>query len=197
MTAQLSTKLSSIRASIPFIPPFRYLLNSLQFLLLQYVGKLPSQTIRHWFYVRCYGLTIGESSVIYNSCHVRSPEKIVIGKNTSIGDQCVLDGRSELIIGDSVNLSTGAWIWTAQHDPNAVGFEGVEAPVVIEDYAWISSRTTILPGVTIGRGAVVAAGAVVTKSIAPFEIVGGVPAKKIGERNQNLDYKLNACIAFW
>ncbi|BAU11431.1 acetyltransferase [Leptolyngbya sp. NIES-3755] len=197
MTVQLSSKLSSIRASLTFIPPFRYLWQSFQFLALQYIGKIPSQTLRRWFYVQWYGLTLGEGSVIYNSCHIRSPEKITIGDNTSIGDQCVLDGRSGLIIGNSVNLSTGAWIWTAQHDPNAIGFEGVEAPVVIEDYAWISSRTTILPGVTIGHGAVVAAGAVVTKSVAPFEIVGGVPAKKIGERNQNLDYKLNACIAFW
>lgn len=197
MAAQLPSKLSSIRSSLTFLPSFRYLWQSFQFLALQYIGKIPSQTIRHWFYVQGYGLTIAEGSVIYNSCHIRDPEKIVIGKNTSIGDQCVLDGRSGLTIGDSVNLSTGAWIWTAQHDPNAGGFDGVEAPVVIEDYAWISSRTTILPGVTIGRGAVVAAGAVVTKSVAPFEIVGGVPAKKIGERNQNLDYKLNACIAFW
>ncbi|NJK52359.1 MAG: hypothetical protein HC936_05170 [Leptolyngbyaceae cyanobacterium SU_3_3] len=90
-----------------------------------------------------------------------------------------------------------AWIWTAQHDLNDSGFAGVSAPVVIEDYAWISSRATILPGVTIGRGAVVAAGAVVTKSVAPFEIVGGVPAKKIGERNRDLDYQLSSCIAFW
>jgi acetyltransferase-like isoleucine patch superfamily enzyme len=148
-------------------------------------------------YTKLYHLTIGQSSVIYNSCHLRAPEKIQIGTYTSIGDQCVLDGRGGLTIGNSVNFSTSAWVWTAQHDLNDREFAGVSAPVVIEDYAWISSRATILPGVTIGRGAVVAAGAVVTKSVAPFEIVGGVPAKKIGDRNQDLDYKLSSCIAFW
>ncbi|NDJ18737.1 acyltransferase [Myxacorys almedinensis A] len=140
---------------------------------------------------------MGASSVIYNSCQIRDAHKITIGENSSIGDQCVLDGRSGLTIGNSVNLSTGAWIWTAQHDPNDPNFGGVGAPVVIEDYAWVSSRTTILPGVTIGRGAVVAAGAVVTQSVAPFEIVGGVPAKKIGDRNRNLSYELGSCVAFW
>lgn len=197
MMVQLPSKLSSVRTSLSSIPSFRYLLHSFQFLWLQYVGKIPSQTIRNWFYVKWYELTLGKGSVIYNSCHIRAPEKIVIGNNTSIGDQCVLDGRAGLIIGNSVNLSTAAWIWSAQHDLQDSNFSGQESPVVIEDYAWISSRTTILPGVTIGRGAVVAAGAVVTKSVAPYDIVGGIPAKKIGERNRNLDYKLSSHIAFW
>jgi maltose O-acetyltransferase len=56
---------------------------------------------------------------------------------------------------------------------------------------WIASRVTILHGVTIGEGAVVAAGAVVTKDVEPYSIVGGVPAKKIGERNKNLEYTLS------
>lgn len=56
---------------------------------------------------------------------------------------------------------------------------------------WIASRVTILPGVTIGEGAVVAAGAIVTKDVEPYSIVAGVPAKRIGERNKNLEYTLN------
>jgi acetyltransferase-like isoleucine patch superfamily enzyme len=142
-----------------------------------------------------YQLQLGQDSIIYDSYHLRTPSIIQISNHTSIGDQGVLDGRGGLTIGNSVNFSTAAWIWTAQHDHNDSGFAGVSAPVVIEDYAWISSRTTILPGVTIGQGAVVAAGAVVTKSVATYEIVGGVPAKKIGERD--LEYQLGSCIAFW
>lgn len=197
MVLQLSQKVSSFRSSLSFIPSLRYLFASFQFLWLQAVGKIPSQTVRNWFYVKWYGLRLGSGSVIYNSCHLRSPQNITIGNHSSIGDQCVLDGRAGLTIGDSVNISTAAWIWTAQHDLQDSNFAGQEAPVVIEDYAWISSRTTILPGVTIGEGAVVATGAVVTKSVAPYEIVGGVPAKKIGERNRNLEYKLGSHIAFW
>jgi acetyltransferase-like isoleucine patch superfamily enzyme len=168
-----------------------------KFLTLQITGKIPSQILRHLLYRNFYNIQIGEGSVIYNNCHIRAPKLIKIGDFTSIGDQCVLDGRGGLTIGNSVNISTGAWIWTAQHDPNDSGFAGVLAPVVIEDYAWVSSRTTVLPGVTIGKGAIVAAGAVVTKSVAPYDIVGGVPAKKIGERSRDLNYKLSSCVAFW
>jgi acetyltransferase-like isoleucine patch superfamily enzyme len=184
----------------PVQPPRKSLqswASDFKFLCLQGTGKIPAQTIRHLIYTKVYGLTIGQNSVIYNSCQIRVPKFITIGDYTSIGDHCILDARSGITIGNSVNLSTGVWIWTLQHDPNHPNFGSRGAPVVIEDYAWVSSRTTILPGVTIGRGAVVAAGAVVTKSVAPFNIVGGVPAKKIGERNQNLDYKTGSCIAFW
>lgn len=193
----MANKSLSIRVFLPSRSSLRFFWTSFKFLCLQNVGKVPSQTLRNTIYTRIYGLKLGVNSVIYNSCHIRCPENVVIGENTSIGDQCVLDGRAGLTIGNSVNISTGAWIWTAQHDPNDQGFGGLGAPVLIEDYAWVSSRTTILPGVTIGRGAVVAAGAVVTKSVAPFEIVGGVPAKKIGDRNRDLNYKLSSCIAFW
>ena len=169
----------------------------LRFVGLQGIGKIPSQTIRNYFYIKHFGLKLGENSVVYGSSHLREPHKIIIGNHSSIGDSCVLDGRSGLTIGNSVNISTGAWIWTLQHDPNDPNLTATGAPVVIEDYAWISSRTTILPGVTIGKGALVAAGAVVTKSVEPYTIVGGVPAKKIGDRNKDLNYRLNSCVSFF
>jgi maltose O-acetyltransferase len=128
---------------------------------------------------------------------LRDPHRITIGEGTSIGDHCILDGRGGLTIGNSVNFSTGAWVWTMEHELNAADFRGSAARVVIEDYAWVSCRTVVLPGVTIGRGAVVAAGAVVTKSVQPYAIVGGVPAKKIGERSRDLDYRLSSGIHFW
>jgi acetyltransferase-like isoleucine patch superfamily enzyme len=167
------------------------------FVALQYAGKVPSQWLRHTIYCRLYGMTLGDGSVVYNGCQLREPHKIRIGKNSSIGDQCILDGRAGLTIGDCVNFSTGVWIWTMQHDPSDPGFRGEGAPVAVEDFAWLSCRVVVLPGVTIGKGAVVAAGAVVTKSVEPFTIVGGVPARKIGERPQNLDYKLGAWLPFF
>lgn len=65
------------------------------------------------------------------------------------------------------------------------------APVKIHGRVWISCRTIILPGVTIGEGAVIAAGAVVTKDVELYSIYGGIPAVKIGERNRNLIYNFN------
>ena len=75
-------------------------------------------------------------------------------------------------------------IWTLHHDYNDINFKTVGDRVKIGDYAWICSGAIILPGVEIGEGAVVAAGAVVTKNVDPYCIVGGVPAKKIGEREK-------------
>ncbi len=168
----------------------------LSFLTLQSVGRVPSRHVRRFVYRR-YGMTIGPGTVIYNRCEVRDPARITIGSGSAIGDQCVLDGRGGLTIGDAVNLSTAAWVWTMQHDPQSVDFGTFAAPVVIEDMAWVSSRATVLPGVTIGRGAVVAAGAVVAKSVDPFTIVGGVPAKPIGRRRPDVNYRITDQLPMW
>lgn len=171
-------------------------LGNLKFLMLQWVGKVPSQRIRRWAYRR-FGIRIGRDTVIYNSCEIRDPRKVTIGDYSSIGDHCILDGRGVLTIGNSVNFSTGVWIWTMQHKVNDPDFEVETAPVVIEDFAWLSCRTVILPGVRIGQGAVVAAGAVVTKDVEPYAIVAGIPAKKIGERSRDLRYQLKSGSHFW
>ena len=171
--------------------------SDLRFLLLKYTGALPSQRTRQWIYKRFYGLKLGRQSVIYHGCEIRDPHQVSIGDFTSIGDSCILDGRGGLTIGNSVNFSTGVWIWTMQHSVNDSAFGTESAPVVIEDYAWVSCRAIVLPGVRIGRGAVVAAGAVVTKSVEPHAIVAGTPAKQIGERSSELNYQLKSCVHFW
>jgi acetyltransferase-like isoleucine patch superfamily enzyme len=141
-------------------------------------------------------MTIGTGSVIYGGCEIRMPQKISVGAYSSIGHRCVLDGRSGLTIGSSVNISTEVMIWTLQHDYNDPKFTLEGGEVKVGDYAWLSARSIILPGVSIGRGAVVAAGAVVTKDVAAHTVVGGIPAKKIGERNPDLDYRCNSGIWF-
>lgn len=141
-------------------------------------------------------MKIGRYSTIRHGAKIRAPWKIEIGKNTIIGDGAILDGRRGLKIGDNVNFSTGVWVWTLQHDLNSPDFDVEGGPVLIDDYTWVSCRTTILPNIHIGSGAVIAAGSVVTKDVMPFTVVGGVPAKKIGERNKNLKYKLRSGIPF-
>ncbi|HUE36138.1 MAG TPA: hypothetical protein VMO20_02005, partial [Candidatus Acidoferrum sp.] len=68
-------------------------------------------------------MKIGRDTVVYNSCELREPRRITIGNFSSIGDHCILDGRGGLTIGDSVNFSTGVWIWTMQHKINDPDFE--------------------------------------------------------------------------
>lgn len=110
---------------------------------------------------------------------------------SSIGDHCFLDYRGSISIGKNVNISSQVIILTGDHDPQDKHFRYRSRPVIIEDYVWLSTRCIILPGVTIGKGAVVAAGAVVTKDVFPYTIVGGIPACKISDRNIDLDYNVN------
>ena len=162
----------------------------LHFLVLQLVGYIPSRHLRRWIYRYMYGMGIAPTAVVYGGAEVRSPRRIAIGEHTIIGHRAILDGRHGLRIGRNVNLSTGVWIWTGQHDPESPDFGTKGGPVVVDDYVWISSRAVVLPDVHIGEGAVVAAGAVVTSDVHPYTIVGGVPAKVIGQRTHDLRYQL-------
>lgn len=111
-----------------------------------------------------------------------------VGDNTVINRRCYFDARVGIHIGNNVNISPEVYILTFQHDPQSSSFECKGSAVTIEDYAWIGVRAIILPGVTIGRGAVIGAGAVVTKSLPPYSIAAGVPATVIKERTRDLTY---------
>jgi acetyltransferase-like isoleucine patch superfamily enzyme len=165
------------------------LLHGAKYLMLFGIGRIPSHFLRCSFYT-FFGMHIGSKATIYSGAEIRRPECIVIGDGTIIGHDAKLDGRHGICIGKNVNFSTGVWIWTAQHDYNDPAFGDIGGTVTIGDNAWLSCRVTILPNVTIGEGAVVAAGAVVTKDVEAYTVVGGIPAKKIGERSRNVEYFL-------
>lgn len=157
-------------------------------LLLKLLSHFPSHHFRNFILRTFFGLDLKKNVVLYSGFLIRSAKKISVGKGTVIGYNCELDGRKGLSIGENVNISSDVKFYTLQHDYNDKNFRAVGAPVQIGDFAWISVRVIILPGVIIGKGAVVAAGAVVTKDVPDYSIVGGIPAKIIGQRNNNLDY---------
>ena len=158
--------------------------------LLHLVGHIPFHHLRR-FYYRLVGMTIGKGSSIHMGTRFYDPSNITIGEDSVIGENAVLDGRDKLRIGNHVAMSTGVMIYNSQHEINDELFAPSNAPVIIEDYVFIGPRVTIQPGVRIGKGAIVAAGAVVVKDVPPFAVVGGVPAKVIGERKlKNLYYKI-------
>ncbi len=154
-------------------------------------GRIPSHILRKFLYRRVFGIRIGRQSNIHFGCRFYNPRGVTIGDNCVIGHMCFLDGRDGLTIGNNVNIAGETAIYTQEHDPNASDFGAIGAPVVFGDYSFTGSRALVLPGVTIGKGAAVAAGAVVTKDVGEFEIVGGVPAKKIAERSRDLSYNLD------
>jgi acetyltransferase-like isoleucine patch superfamily enzyme len=160
---------------------------------MSYTGRIPSHRIRNFLYRNVYQVNLEKNVVIYNGAEFRAPYKLKIGKGSIIGNRAILDARrGGITIGKNVNLSTGVWLWTGQHDHNDPYFRSVEGrrgPIDIKDRVWIGPRATILHSVTIGEGAVIAAGAVVTKDVEPFSLNAGIPSKKIGERNRDLRYE--------
>jgi maltose O-acetyltransferase len=162
------------------------------------ISHVPSHTLRLLWYRRVAGLTIGPGSVIFLGCYIWSygPRQLSrgglrIGSYCRINRDCTLDGRGSLTIGNNVSISPGVTILTAQHFYDAPDFALDNRASTIEDHAWIGTNAMIMPGVTVGRGAVVAAGAVVTKDVAPLGIVGGIPARPIGRRTLNPSYVLD------
>lgn len=148
---------------------------------LYMVSWCPIGIVRMIFYA-LFGVEFGSNSIINMRARMYDPRHISIGEDTIIGEGAVLDGRAELKIGSHVDMASEVMIYNAEHDINDPTFKAIDAPVTIEDYVFIGPRAIILPGVTVGKGAVIGAGAVVTKDVAANSIVGGVPAKVIGER---------------
>lgn len=118
--------------------------------------------------------------------------RISVGKGSVINRNCYLDGRFGITIGNNVGISPECYLLSLTHDVGDPSFPTIGKTVEIEDYSWLGARSIILPGVHLSKGCVVGAGAVVTKSFASNQIVGGVPARIIGTRNvTHYDYTLN------
>ena len=161
------------------------------YLFNEWLMFIPFHTIR-FFFIKQLLKKIGEQTNFLMGLEIRKGENITIGDNCVINKNVLLDGRGgKLKIGNNVDIAQETNIWTLEHDVHDDYHKDQGADVIIEDYVWISSRVTILPGVKIARGAVVAANSVVTKDVEAMTIVGGIPAKKIGARKSELKYKLN------
>jgi acetyltransferase-like isoleucine patch superfamily enzyme len=144
------------------------------------------------------GMQLARTACVHRGLEVRAAHNIEVGDGSIVGFDAILDGRSGITIGRHVNMSSGVAIWTLQHDHRDPGFGAIGGAVVIGDRAWLSFRATVLPGVTIGEAAVVAAGAVVTRDVPAYAIVAGVPARVVGERApRELSYDLRTSAAPW
>jgi maltose O-acetyltransferase len=167
-----------------------------ELLIVRWTGLIPIHTIR-WIIYSLAGVKIGRGSHIHIGAQFFSPGGVEIGEDSIIGQNIFLDGRDKLKIGDHVDIASDVMIYNSEHDINAEDFHAINAPVEIGDYVFIGPRAIILPGVKIGKGAIIAAGAVVTKDVSDFTMVGGVPAKIIGERQmKDLHYKLGRARLF-
>jgi O-antigen/teichoic acid export membrane protein/acetyltransferase-like isoleucine patch superfamily enzyme len=170
---------------------------SIKYATNYFIAYIPSHTIRLAWYRRVLGWDIGHGVSILMGAYIQmtgirtSGRRVSIGNGTVINQKCLIYTSGGLVIGSNVSISAEVALITGTHDINDPEFPSDYRPIVIDDYAWIGTRAMILQGVTIGQGAVVMAGAVVTKDVEPFAVVGGVPAKPITERTlRNPAYRL-------
>ena len=188
--------LKSQEVSQKIITRFETILLEFWLMVLRFVGFIPIHFIRKIFYI-ISGVKMPFDSTIHIGANFFNPSNITIGHDTIIGDHCFLDGRAPLKIGSHVGIASQVLIYNDEHDINSLDYGNSFGPVEIGDYVFIGPRAIILPNIKIGKGAVVAAGAVVTKDIPDFEIWGGVPAKKINDRsNQKPNYKVGRAMLF-
>lgn len=132
----------------------------------------------------------GSKLLIYPGCYIIFSHRITVGSRVAINVGTYLDGRGEIAIGNNVMIGPGCVLSSCEH-----GFERLDVPmdvqpiryakIVIHDDVWIGGNVCIKSGVTIHQGSIVAAGAVVTKDVPPYSIVGGVPATLIRNRKNS------------
>lgn len=144
----------------------------------------PRWCLNGWrrFLLRLFGAKIGKGVRIQGSAKIWQPWRLAIGDNAWIDGGVNLYSVDGIIIGANAVVSEGAFVCTATHDISKETFDLETRPVAIGDSAWICARAIVMPGVSVGEGAVVAAGAVAAKDVEPWSVVGGNPAKFIKRR---------------
>lgn len=132
--------------------------------------------------LRAFGAKIGKGLVIKNNVIIKSPWNLVIGDDCWLGENCWIDNLDKVVIGSNVCFSQGALLLTGNHDYTISSMPYRNAPIKIEDGAWIGAMTTVCPGVTVHRNAILTVGSVATKDMEQNGIYQGNPAVKIRER---------------
>lgn len=150
-----------------------------------------SNALRMYIYRNVVGIEVGADSMIWAGNRINDPSKLVIGRNCIIGPDNVFLTRGGVAIGNNVNLSGYSFFVSQQHSISGSDFtKTTSKKITLHDRVWVATNCTIMPGVTIHEGGVVAAGSVVTKDVAPWTVVAGNPARKIANRTRQLNYEL-------
>lgn len=132
--------------------------------------------------LRLFGSRIGRGVVLKPSINVKYPWHLTIGDYSWIGEQTWLDSLAPITIGSHCCISQGAYFCTGNHDWSDPAFGLIVKPIVIKDGAWVGARSLVLPGVTIGSHAVVAAGSVIGTDADAYGVYAGNPVRKVKQR---------------
>ena len=151
------------------------------------ITYVPLSCIRKSFYF-LLGLRFGKNVTIDIGQYFLMPYKLRLGDNVHINQGCVIDSREKISIGNNVCIGHKNTLITGSHDINDPSFPYKGGEIIIEDYVFLGANVTILQNVKISKGAVICAGAVVTKDVPENAIMAGIPAKQIGVRNGEYKY---------
>src|SRR5687767_11685488 len=159
--------------------------------MVWFLGVIPIR-FGNWMRGRFLGRYIGgmgRRCTIQANLRIATPEKLFIGDDCNFGEDVFITAGGGVRIGNFVGIGAGAKIWSVNHkydDPDVPwlrqGWEFKE--VVVEDDAWIGANAFIMPGVTIGKGAIISAGTILSKSVPPYSIAAGNPGRVIGWRKK-------------
>lgn len=142
------------------------------------------------FSLRLFGAKIGKDCLFSRLAKFYAPWNFKCGNAVCIGPRAEIYNKDVVGIGNNVVISQDAWLCTASHDTYSIRMSLVTKLIKIGNNVWIAAKASILPGVTIGNGAVVGACAVVAKDVAPWTVVAGNPARMTGPRELSNDISL-------
>ena len=175
------------------IQPIKGFLKACQFAIWSWlIRSLPSYRLRRWYLQKILRYSIAPNASVHSGCWVTGFH-LQVGAHSVINRNCRLDARGSITIGSNVSISPECYLISASHDPHSSSFAGAakQTAITIEDHAWLGVRALVLPGITIGRGAVIGAGAVVSRDVPAMAIVAGNPARVIGRRQCEPEYQLD------
>lgn len=132
--------------------------------------------------LKIFGAKIGKGLILKNNVCIKFPWKLTVGDNVWIGEYAWIDNLDKVTIGNNVCISQGALLLTGNHDYTLTSFDYRNAPIVIEDGAWVGAKSVVCPGVTMKSHAILTVGSIATKDLDAYGIYQGNPAKKIRER---------------
>ncbi len=146
--------------------------------------RISPHALNFWrvFVLKLFGSKISYSTKIRPSAFISYPWNFSCGEYSYIGDYVFIDSLDKICVGNNVSISNRAYITSGTHNYKLESFDLILSPVIIESESWLSVNSTVMPGVKVGRGAILGAASLLTKSTGDNEIWFGVPAKKYSDR---------------
>jgi maltose O-acetyltransferase len=149
-----------------------------------------SNRLRMWLYRSILGMEMGHDCIVWTGNKFNVISGFSMGNNVIVGPSNVFLIRGGIEIGNNVNISGFSFFISQSHDVNDPYGHTLLSKIRIKDDAWVATHSMIMPGVTIGRGAVIASGAVVVNDVPDYVVVAGNPAKQVATRSPDIRYRL-------